>query len=114
MWAWRAGRALPARAGSPDCRGIRDGERAGHSGQEGEIRDLLIFAGSPGRWPLPGAGFVALQGRDVRAWCCLRSSGRGRGRGWEALVAKEPPVEPGDPDLGSEAATGAGPPRDRP
>lgn len=67
-------RALPARAGSPDCGGIRDGGRAGHSGREGETRGWspLLAGGPAAAGPGPGVALpAARQGREPprRAGC---------------------------------------------
>lgn len=59
----RGRRAFPALDGSSDCGGIRDCERAGHSGQEGETRGRSAWLSG---WPgvQPGAELGALRARS--------------------------------------------------
>lgn len=115
-------RALPARAGSPDCGSIRDGGRAGQPGQEGEIQDLPTPAGSAGGGcPTlgsrrceaerlgPGAARAALS-RPAGA-AARQGAGRLQGRpGWLGRLRPGGVTRAGSP----AAATGAEPPRDRP
>lgn len=67
----RGGSPFPAQDGSSDCGGIRDCERAGHSGQEGETRGcsawLSGWLGAP-----PAAALRALRARSGAA-CSARA-----------------------------------------
>lgn len=95
----RGRRAFPARDGSSDCSGIRDCERAGHPGQEGETRGWSARLSS---WPgvQPGAELGALQARPVATAlprlggrCCGGRARRSRG---QASPGGSPP--PGAPE----------------
>lgn len=107
----RGGHTFPAQDGSSDCGGIRDCERAGHSGQEGETRDCSAWlSGWPGASPCAELG--ALRARSsaacsARASQCLR---RGGGPGCPETPAAEH-LQVATPYLGFRGRWGP-PPRD--
>lgn len=104
------GYPFPVQGGSSDCSGIRDCERAGHSGQEGETRGCSAWLSG---WP------GAQLGAELRA---LRASPGAAAQPGSAAGAvgggprcPDSQVSLGDcPWLGFQRATGPPPPRDQP